>query len=315
MNAVRTLLEAHGHIVQEIEGGNDHGEDLHVLLTRSGRRTGHVLAIQVKAGNKYKRAKDYTLPIDDHHEDWKESRIPVVGIVYDVTTKALVWVNLTEELNKTTNPVKRIIIPPTSRLNSDTILDFAAQIEGYIDSTGMKLRDFTLEEAFAAISRALDGLDPNKAPNPLFEGWAEILLRHELPAKRIARLSFQVSPLLLLAFLLVFEWPHQVRFVRNYTELNPVLTVGGLYIFISWLALTIFFELRAKRRPKETGNWLITTCTLYLWVPVIDDGSAPEWMGDSLIVSSVLISHFGLLTLLTFYVKQEMERKKHRLPK
>ncbi|MGI5445216.1 hypothetical protein ACQEVM_05620 [Streptomyces sp. CA-243310] len=30
VNEVRSLLERHGHIVQEIDGANDHGEDLHV---------------------------------------------------------------------------------------------------------------------------------------------------------------------------------------------------------------------------------------------------------------------------------------------
>ncbi|MER7582350.1 DUF4365 domain-containing protein [Kitasatospora sp. NPDC097691] len=48
VNAVRTLLEDHEHIVQEIDGGNDHGEDLFINVTRGGRRTGHYFAVQVK---------------------------------------------------------------------------------------------------------------------------------------------------------------------------------------------------------------------------------------------------------------------------
>ncbi|MEU3988048.1 DUF4365 domain-containing protein [Streptomyces platensis] len=312
VNAVRTLLEEHDHIVQEIDGGNDHGEDLHVLLTRDGRRTGHVLAIQVKSGGKYKRAKGYSIPVEDHYDDWRNSRIPVVGIVFDVETKKLYWVNLTAKLRSSKGAVKRVYIPRTSLLASKTIPDFISAIEAYIDSTGMRLRDFTLEEAFAAVSRALDGLDPNNVPNPLFEGWAELLFRHEVLIKRLARLALQVCPLLLIASLLVFEWPHQVHFVTNYTDLNPVLSVGSLYILISWMALTIFFELRAGRRPKETGNWLISISALFLWIPVIDKGNSPGWMGESLVIAGVLISHFGLLTLLTFYVKRELERRKRR---
>lgn len=313
VNAVRTLLEDHNHIVQEIEGGNDHGEDLHVLLTRDGRRTGHVLAIQVKSGRKYKRAKGYSIPIEDHYEDWKNSKIPVVGIVYDLEMRKLYWVNLTAALENAKGVVKRVSIPQASLLNSGTIPDFISAIESYIDSTGMRLREFTLEEAFAAVSRALDGLDPNNVPNPLFEGWAELLFRHEQRAKRVARFILQTCPLFLLASLLVYEWPYQVRYVKNYTDLSPVLTVGSLYIFISWMTLTIFFELRAGRRPEETGNWLIAVCGLYLWIPVMDDeGRGSEWMGEALVVSSVLISHFGLLTLLTFYIKREVARKKRR---
>lgn len=34
VNEVRALLERYGHIVQEVDGGNDHGEDLHVARVR-----------------------------------------------------------------------------------------------------------------------------------------------------------------------------------------------------------------------------------------------------------------------------------------
>ncbi|MFE7584357.1 DUF4365 domain-containing protein [Streptomyces gardneri] len=313
VNAVRSLLEDHGHIVQEIDGGNDHGEDLHVLLTRDGRRTGHVLAIQVKAGKKYKRAKGYVIPVGDHSDDWKESRIPVVGIVFDTDTKKLYWANLTAELRRTDDPVRRVHIPQTALLNANTILSFSERLESYIDLTGMRLRDFTLEEAFAAVARALDGVDPNRAPNPLFEGLADIIVRHEVRVKRFGRLALQLCPLLLLVGLLIFEWPYQVRFVSQYMDLNPVITTGSLYSFILWLSLTVLFELRAGRRPKETGNWLISVCTLFLWIPVMDDGDAPEWMGKSLVIANVLISHFGLLTLITFYVKQAVIRKRRHV--
>jgi len=56
VNALRSLLEAHDHLVQEIDGGVDHDEDLFLMLVRKGYRTGHVAAIQVKSGRKYKRA-------------------------------------------------------------------------------------------------------------------------------------------------------------------------------------------------------------------------------------------------------------------
>ncbi|WP_435597516.1 DUF4365 domain-containing protein [Streptomyces anulatus] len=312
VNAVRALLEDHDHIAQEISGSNDHGEDLHVLLTRNRERTGYVLAIQVKSGRAYKRSKGYSIPIEDHYNDWKNSKIPVVGVVYDLETKNLYWVNITAALQNSEERIKRVYIPRTSLLNSETISDLTSAIESYVDSTGTRLREFTLKEAWAAVSRALDGVDPNKVPNPLFEGWAELIFRHEKRTKRIARLTLQLSPMLLLTFLLLHEWPYQVRYVQNYTELNPVLVVGGLYIFISWMALTIFFELRAGRRPKETGNCLIAVCGLYLWIPVMDDGDGVEWLSESLVVSSVLVSHFGLITLLALNIKREVKRKKRR---
>ncbi|MFE4676167.1 hypothetical protein [Streptomyces sp. NPDC056723] len=49
-NALRAPLEEHEHIVQEIDGGNDHGEDVIVNFTRNGKRTPYWIAIQVKSG-------------------------------------------------------------------------------------------------------------------------------------------------------------------------------------------------------------------------------------------------------------------------
>lgn len=38
VNEVRALLERHGHIVQEIDGRNDHGEDLYVTFVQDDQR-------------------------------------------------------------------------------------------------------------------------------------------------------------------------------------------------------------------------------------------------------------------------------------
>ena len=50
VNEVRALLERNGHIVQEIDGGNDYGEDLHVTFVQDGQRTPDSVAVQVKGG-------------------------------------------------------------------------------------------------------------------------------------------------------------------------------------------------------------------------------------------------------------------------
>ncbi|WP_327297749.1 DUF4365 domain-containing protein [Streptomyces sp. NBC_01197] len=63
VNALRTLLEEDNHLVQEIDGGNDHGEDMIVNFTRHGKRTGYWIAIQVKSGKKYKRATEAELVV------------------------------------------------------------------------------------------------------------------------------------------------------------------------------------------------------------------------------------------------------------
>ncbi|WJD98279.1 DUF4365 domain-containing protein [Streptomyces antimycoticus] len=62
----RALLERHGHIVQEVEGGSDFGEDLYVSFVRNGRRTGDLIAVQVKGGLSFRRASGYAVSTKKH---------------------------------------------------------------------------------------------------------------------------------------------------------------------------------------------------------------------------------------------------------
>lgn len=130
VNALRSLLEDHHHLVQEIDGGADHGEDLYVTVVREGRRTGHLMAVQVKSGQKYVRANGYAIPVDDHREDWKQSRIPVIGVVYNLNTRQLFWINLTQEL-LAGNTATWINIPRTNELSAQTINGFITAAEAF----------------------------------------------------------------------------------------------------------------------------------------------------------------------------------------
>ncbi|MET9182501.1 DUF4365 domain-containing protein [Kitasatospora aureofaciens] len=135
VNALRTLLEEHDHLVQEIDGGADHGEDLYVGFASEGRRTGHVVAIQVKSGQKYKRANGYAIPVGDHRDDWKESRLPVVGVVYDRAEKRLFWVNLTKELRRGSEATW-IQVPRANELTDGSLHGFIAELQDFIDAQG-----------------------------------------------------------------------------------------------------------------------------------------------------------------------------------
>lgn len=131
VNALRSLLEDHYHLVQEIDGGADHGEDLYVTVVQEGRRTGHLMAVQVKSGQKYVRAQGYAIPVDDHREDWKQSRIPVIGVVYDLDSEQLFWINLTQEL-LAGNTATWIRVPRTNELSAQTINGFiTAAVEAF----------------------------------------------------------------------------------------------------------------------------------------------------------------------------------------
>ncbi|MCL6298708.1 DUF4365 domain-containing protein [Streptomyces kronopolitis] len=312
VNALRALLEDHEHIVQEIDGGNDHGEDFHVMLTRSGRRTGHVFAIQVKSGKKYKRAHGYAIPVEDHHNDWTESRIPALGVVYDPETSELYWVNLSKELKGTQSRSTWVQIPRSSILSAETIRGFAADIETYIDGTGMRVRGATKEEVFAKAAKARDGIDPETAPNPLYEGLADLALRHEEKLDRTARIIRRSIPLTILVIIMAFEWPYQVKFVETYSDQGPVMWVLNLYIFIFFMALTIFFEFRAGRIPQNTGRFFALIVGNFLWLPVVDHDGHRGWWGTTWITLGAITPNIGYVFLFANFIGFAARRKKMR---
>ncbi|WP_327066447.1 DUF4365 domain-containing protein [Kitasatospora sp. NBC_01302] len=164
VNALRSLLEDHDHLVQEIDGGADHGEDLYVAIVRDGRRTGHVVAVQVKSGKKYRRASGYAIPVEDHREDWTQSQIPVIGVVYDLDEGRLFWINLTKEL-RDGSAASWIQIPRENELSHKTICHFIASFEAFGKapqsqtqpaSTGRSDREGGLQQG-ARLSSGLDG--------------------------------------------------------------------------------------------------------------------------------------------------------------
>jgi tetratricopeptide (TPR) repeat protein len=128
VNALCTLLEEHDQIVQTIDGGNDFGEDLFVMLTRQGERTGASIAVQVKSGDKYKRANGYAIPVGAHASDWRNAHVPVFGVVYDIGSRQLFWVNLTETLESSEEAPTWIPVPREQQLhagNLDSFLEVA----------------------------------------------------------------------------------------------------------------------------------------------------------------------------------------------
>lgn len=310
VNAVRTLLEDHEHIVQEIDGGNDHGEDLFVNVTRAGRRTGHYFAVQVKSGKKYKRARGYAIPVDDHFEDWRQSRIPVMGFVYDPDVDEIFWVNLTKELRAATDPPSWVQIPRSSRLSHDTIRGFIAGVEAYVDTTGMRVRSATQEEGFAGAARARRGLDPVTAPNPLFEDLGDFALRHEERIGTVLRDVRRAIPLMFLAVIMIADWPYEVGFVKRYSDMSPVAWVLNVYWFIAYAAVTMYFEFRAGRVPRELGRWFSLIAFNFLWVPFWDPGGSRGWWGTSWIAAGVIVPSMGYKAILVFFIGYAKERRR-----
>ncbi|MFF4706040.1 DUF4365 domain-containing protein [Streptomyces sp. NPDC001288] len=310
VNALRSLLEEHDHIVQEIDGGNDHGEDMIVNFTRASKRTPYWIAIQVKSGKKYKRANGYAIPVEDHFDDWRQSRIPILGVVYDMKKRELFWVNLTEKLRSLNKSPGWVQVAGTALLDANTIEDFYAEVATYAGDERMRIRAASKEEALAEAVRARQGMDPLTAPNPMYDGLADLALRYEERLKSIRRNLFRSIPIQIVIALMLWAWPHQIRFVEGSSDMSPVLWVSNLYVFMFWMALTIFFEFRAGRFPIETGKWLWMVAANFAWLPVMDPDGDRGWWGTFWIWAGVLVPSFGEKLLLLTYVRFAMDRIK-----
>lgn len=96
VNAVRTLFEACGLVVDEVEGRSDYGRDLNVDLTEGGEITGAVIGVQVKGDRRFVREGKWSLqPSEKDLRYWAESSVPVVGVIWSPDTGAMRWTNLT----------------------------------------------------------------------------------------------------------------------------------------------------------------------------------------------------------------------------
>lgn len=95
---LETVLEAANLVVQRVETENDIGRDAFVDIVSGTDVTGGVISVQVKSGPSFfhghgwlipGRPADFTL--------WRESTVPVFGVVHDPETDALRWVDLSHE--------------------------------------------------------------------------------------------------------------------------------------------------------------------------------------------------------------------------
>ncbi|GAQ57832.1 DUF4365 domain-containing protein [Streptomyces sp. LBUM 1476] len=135
VNEVRSLLERHGHIVQEIDGANDHGEDLYLTFVEDGKRTEDSLAVQVKGGISVRTRRGYRVPVEDHGDNWRSGSLPVLCIVHDPEKGGLFWANATRQLRRgqaLRKNVKSVVLSRDSALNDDNIGAFVQKMRLYL---------------------------------------------------------------------------------------------------------------------------------------------------------------------------------------
>ncbi|WP_346047929.1 DUF4365 domain-containing protein [Actinomadura chokoriensis] len=135
VNALRALLERHDHIVHEVDGQNDFGEDLHVEFTADGKRTGDLVKVQIKGGRSWRRKDGYSVPVGHHGESWADGNVPVLCIVHDPDTESLYWANATEQLlsaRRQRRVLKNIMIDEARVLDDRTVAAFVLATRHYL---------------------------------------------------------------------------------------------------------------------------------------------------------------------------------------
>lgn len=97
MLAVEQCLNRENLIVQPVSGENDIGRDAYVDVVRGTDVTGEVVALQVKSGPSFRQDDRWVIPGDPQDFTlWRESTVPMFGVVHDPSDESLRWVNLSE---------------------------------------------------------------------------------------------------------------------------------------------------------------------------------------------------------------------------
>lgn len=135
VNEVRALLERHGHIVQEIDGGNDHGEDVHVTFVQDGQRTADSMAVQVKGGVSTRTRRGHRVRVGDHGGNWRDGSLPVLCVVHDPERGGLFWANATRQLRRAEalrKTLKSVVVSRESVLDDATVGTFVQSIRNFL---------------------------------------------------------------------------------------------------------------------------------------------------------------------------------------
>ncbi len=100
VNYVRTIIEKHNCLFQEIDSKNDLGIDAIVEVLKDEKQTCKFLALQIKSGKSFfaKTTNLCKIPIKNHKEYWSNYPLPVFGIVYLPEFENAHWVNIKKYL-------------------------------------------------------------------------------------------------------------------------------------------------------------------------------------------------------------------------
>lgn len=316
-NALRSLFEKFGHIAQEIDGGNDYSEDFYVSFTEYGMRTGDIAFIQVKSGLKYRRATGYGIPVGKNGEDWKRSRVPVVGVVYDPDLKKLFWGNISQTLREANRRKPSIPIDEDSRLDGTTLPMVVEKLRGYIDFKGelLSAKDgISLGEQIrrsAAKVRDVPVVDAPVGgnPEPIYSRAADFF---ESKIKWF-KLGIQLCAAVVVICLFLLMLSTAFDFGRVFWPTSPRLwglcAIGGPFVFYIFS-----FGLRKNKKGRQV-RWIghLLLCVGY-YIQSAWLGHMPFRVNHaicSLYASSVIsVAQYGPFLLATSFIAKELERRR-----
>lgn len=133
VNAVQAFFESCNCIFQPVALENDFGKDAYVDMSKDNQVTGLCVALQIKGGDKYKRSEGYAIPLDAKHAAlWRDSTLPVVGIVHDPHKDKLFWCNISQFLTAASGPLPSSIpVSESNELTADSLARFEQDIRTF----------------------------------------------------------------------------------------------------------------------------------------------------------------------------------------
>jgi hypothetical protein len=121
VNAAQSFFESHDQIFQPVSLENDFGKDAYVDFVKDRTVLGTVAALQIKSGTSFARSSGYAIPVDHHLTVWRESTVPVIGIVHDPDDGGLYWVNISMYLESAPETVTSIPVSSSARLTTTSL--------------------------------------------------------------------------------------------------------------------------------------------------------------------------------------------------
>lgn len=140
INLVRTIVERHNCIFQEIALDNDLGNDAYIEFIQEENATGCCAAVQIKSGSSFLSpdGSHFTFRADRaHFEYWRGHLLPVGVILVDPTTDQAAWLDITEHLALNPEVVNvgpySISVPVSRGFSAERFPEFAGHFLRYRD--------------------------------------------------------------------------------------------------------------------------------------------------------------------------------------